>query len=114
MRRSLFCMWAPVKLFRPVPRSSRRTPSTPIGEHDSVPKRKQNVLDPPVFLNSIVQSGYRSRVLILWAENPATPQHVVQDDKPALPHQINGAIVVVAVTFFIRIDKAEIKWSLNC
>src|SRR5262245_19222576 len=89
-----------------------RTPLTSISEHDSVVKGKQNVLDPLVFLNPIVQSGNRPCVLIPWTQNPTTPQHVVQDDKPALPHQINSAIVVVVVTFFIRIDKTEIKWSL--
>src|SRR5262249_33663578 len=112
MRRSLFCMRAAVKSFRPVPGMKSRTPSTSIGEHDSVPNRKQNVLDPLAFLNPIVQSGTRSRVVILWTETPPAPQHVVQYNKPALPHQINGAIVVVAVTFFVSVDKTEIEWSL--
>src|SRR5262245_57703464 len=105
-------MRAAVKSFSAGTRQKPRTSSTSIGEHDSVPNGKQNVLDPLVFLNPIVQSGNRPRVLIPWAENPAAPQHVVEHNKPALPHQINGAIVVVAVTFLIRIDKTEIEWSL--
>src|SRR5215468_5490744 len=105
-------MRAAVKSFLAGTLQKPRASSTSIGEHDSVPNGKQNVLDPMVFLNPIVQSGNRPRVLILWTENPAAPQHVVQYNKPALPHQINGAIVVVAVTFFVSVDKTEIEWSL--
>jgi hypothetical protein len=54
-----------------------RLESAPIGQHDSVANGQENVFDPLVFLNSIVQRCDRPRLLILRTNNPPTPKHVV-------------------------------------
>ena len=87
--------------------------SAAISEHDAVANWKQNVFDPVVLLNAIVQGCNRPRVLFPGTENPAAAQHIVQDDEPARPHQIDGAIVIIVIAFFICVDETKIKGTLQ-